>query len=167
MRDCSWSKPRRVVVHCSECRVLNRKHLPQPRCDMTSQPARKLHDAARPSEDAPACRQKGRPALCRRQQARHHPQENRRRLSLCRAGRQAGARRSRTQAHPRAGDPAGLGRCLDLPAGPWPHPGHRTRRKKAQAVPLSRAMAQRARRIQVRAHAELWQRAAAHPRPGQ
>ncbi len=40
-------------------------------------------------------------------------------------------------AHPRAGDPAGMDRCLDLRRSPWPSPGDGARRAGPQAIPLS------------------------------
>ena len=69
-------------------------------------------------------------------------------------------------AHPRAGDPAGVDGRVDLPVAQRSRAGLRPRRARAQAVPLSRPLARDARREQVRAHAGLRSRAAAHSRAG-
>ncbi len=67
-------------------------------------------------------------------------------------------------AHPQAGHPAGLDGRLDLPPAQRPPAGHRPRRPRAQAVPLSRRLAGGARRDQVRPHDRLRRGAAGHPR---
>ena len=59
-------------------------------------------------------------------------------------------RAERDRAHPRARDPARLGGRLDLPLSDGPHPGHRHRRRGAQAVPLPRPLARAPRRGEVR-----------------
>src|SRR5450830_1671809 len=41
--------------------------------------------------------------------------------------------------------PARLGRCMDLPVGERPYPGHWTRCASTQTIPLSRALAHRTR----------------------
>ena len=60
--------------------------------------------------------------------------------------------------HPVAGHPAGLDRRVDLPRPGRPPPGHRPRRARPQAVPLSPALARAPRRGQVRADARLRRR---------
>jgi hypothetical protein len=55
-------------------------------------------------------------------------------------------RRDHARAHPPPGDPAGVDRCLDLHERRRPPAGDRSRCARAQAVPLSRALARSARR---------------------
>ena len=66
--------------------------------------------------------------------------------------------------HPLARHPARVDEGLDLPRCARPHPGHRTRRARTQAVPLPPALARRPRRGEVRTHARLRPGPADHPR---
>ena len=66
------------------------------------------------------------------------PAPPRSRLRLPRRRRRAGRRRAGAGADSRPGDPAGLGRRLDLRPAQRAHPGDRDRRRRAQAVPLPR-----------------------------
>ena len=61
-------------------------------------------------------------------------------------------------------DPAGVGGRVDLPVPGRPHPGHRHRRGRAQAVPLPPALARAARHGEVRRHGRLRPHAAAAAR---
>ena len=106
-------------------------------------------------------RHAARPGLGQRSGARHPSHPRRRRLRVRRPRRQAAAQGGRAAAHPRPRDPAGLRGRLDLRARERPHPGDRTRRARAQAVPLSPRLATRQGRRQVRAHARVRRGAAA------
>ena len=87
-------------------------------------------------------------------------------VPLHRRRRRQGHRRGHAGAHQVAGDSARMDRCLDLRAGQRPPAGHRARRQGPQAVPLPRALAQPARRGQVRTHAQFRQGPARDPAPG-
>ena len=84
------------------------------------------------------------------------------------ARRPSAARPADPGAHPRSRRAAGLRRRVDLPPTPRGHlQATGARRPRAQAVPLSPALARRPRRRQVRAHARVRRRAAAPaPPPG-
>ncbi|CAA9274984.1 MAG: DNA topoisomerase IB (poxvirus type), partial [uncultured Blastococcus sp.] len=109
----------------------------------------------------------------RRQQARVRTSQGRAGVRLLRHRRHTHPRRP-PGPHPRAGDPAGMARRLDLPLAQRPHPGHRRRRRRPASVPVPRPVAGPAGRGEARAgagdrppvarRARRRRRRAAHPR---
>ena len=107
---------------------------------------------------------RGTAALRRRRRARLYAPSSRSRLHLSRLeGRRGQGRRPEAPLR-RAGDPSGLDRGVDLPLRQRSHPGHRTRSSRAQAVPLSPALARGARSLEVRPHDRVRSRPAEDPR---
>ncbi len=97
---------------------------------------------------------------------RHHPPPPRRRIHLSPPHRPRPARCSDPGPHPPPRHPSRLHPRLDLPRPLRPHPSHRPRRPRPQAVPLSHPVAHHPRRRQVRPHAGVRPGPAAHPRAG-
>ena len=84
-----------------------------------------------------------------------HAPAARARLRVPRRGRQPDRRSRGDRADRRARHPAGLEGRLGLPVPDGPHPGHRRRRPRAQAVPLPPQVARAARPGEVRLDARL------------
>ena len=98
-------------------------------------------------------------ALCKRPRARHRAAPICKRVPLYLGDRRLGARPSEARANSPACHSTSLDARVDLPSSGGPYPGDRSRRERAQAIPLSRALARGARRD------EVWPACGFCPRP--
>src|SRR6266850_1588979 len=105
-----------------------------------------------------------RPELCHGRPGGNHPPACRQGLGILCSGRNTHQRPGAAQTHYCPGDSAGVDRRLDLPRSQRAHPGHRARRARPQAVPLSPLVPGSTRQVEIPPYPGIQRSTPGYPR---